>query len=50
MLTEKEQKLLVKEVYKTMKRKPGMSLVMVIDYYRDCADFLEEVALNSQNH
>ncbi len=49
MLTEQEQQLLVKWVYKTMKRKKGMSLAMVIQYYRDCADFLEEVALNSQN-
>lgn len=50
MLTEQEQQLLVKEVYKTMKRKPGMSLAMVIDYYRECADFLESVALESHNH
>ena len=49
MLTTKEQQLLVREVYKTMKRKKGMTLAMVISYYRDCADFLEEVALDSQN-
>ena len=50
MLTEKEKKILVKEVYKKMKRKPVMSLGMVIDYYRECADFLESGALESQNH
>lgn len=48
MLTEKEQKLLVRIAEKALKK--GMSLAHLVDYYRECADFLEFANLESYNH
>lgn len=50
MLTPEEQLLLAIEVRKILKRKKDVTLPMLIAYWRDCADYLEDLSLDSQNH